>query len=325
MLLHLIKSCELSFYPDMSLTNVIPIVIVTDEHYIIMLAALLKSIETNHRTNEKITAYIIGDGIKLNSQRKIQESVNPQMFNITWLKMAAVIPSDVKLPLDHTSYPVTIYLRLFIHKVVPKHTQKALFLDVDMILLDDISKLYHQDLGENVIGAVQDSRLLTFDNPWGGVTNYKDLGFAPDTKYFNSGMILFDIKKWETQNLAQRIIDNINQNINYANYPDQYGFNITLANQWQQINPLWNYFASGTLNNPYAVHFISRKPFYSSYDYNPLYKELFYRYLEQTCWCAAKPTGELNRYFKKLTNVYQKVKKKFVPYFLPNNRPLPKI
>ena len=309
----------------MSLTNVIPIVIVTDEHYVIMLAALLKSIEANHHTDEKIAVYVVGDGVRRNSQRKIQASVKREMFNITWLKMADVVPANVKLPLDHTSYPVTIYLRLFIHNIVPKHTKKALFLDVDMILLNDISILYHEDLGEKVIGAVQDSRLLTFDNPWGGILNYKDLGFAPDTKYFNSGMILFNIEKWETQNLAQKVIDSINQNISYANYPDQYGFNITLAGQWQQLNPLWNYFASGTLTNPFAVHFISRKPFYSSYAYNQLYKELFYQFLKQTRWCTAKPIGELNRYFKKIINVYEKVKKKLMPYPLLQNKPIPKI
>ena len=294
----------------MSITNTIPVVIVTDEHYVIHLAALLKSIELNHKSGEHIAVYVIADGVKQRSQKRIAASVDAEMFSIHWIKMQDTIPPGVTLPLDRTTYPITIYLRLFIQYIVPPHTQKALFLDVDMIVLEDISKLYNHELGQNVIAAVQDPRLLTFDNSWGGIFNYKELGFAPDTRYFNTGLIIFNMPKWTEGNCAQKIIDCINDNIKYANYPDQYGFNVVLANQWLELDSRWNYFASGDDEHPYLVHFISRKPFYKSYSYNPKYKELFYKYLKLTEWRNAKPIGEMDRYVKKLKNVILKVKKK---------------
>lgn len=290
--------------------KVIPIVVVTDEHYVIMLAALLKSIEMNHTSGEHIDVYVISDGVKRSSQRRIQASVDEKMFTIKWVKMDNTIPKGVTLPLDRTSYPVTIYLRLFIQYIVPKETTKALFLDVDMIVLTDISELYDQELGDKVIGAVQDPRLLTFDNSWGGIMNYKELGFAPDTKYFNTGLLLINTQRWAEQHLDQKIIECIDHNIKYANYPDQYGFNVVLANQWLELDPRWNYFASGDLDKPYLVHFISRKPFYLSYENNPEYQKLFYQYLKQTEWRNAQPIGEMNRYFKKLKNIWYKIKKK---------------
>jgi len=290
--------------------NAIPIVVVTDEHYVIMLAALLKSIEMNHKSGEHINVYVIADGVKKSSQKKIHASVDTGMFTINWIKMEDTIPAGVKLPLDRTSYPVTIYLRLFIQYIVPKDTQKALFLDVDMIVLEDVSKLYNQDLGDNIIGAVQDPRLLTFDNSWGGIMNYKELGFAPDTKYFNTGLLLINTQIWAEQKLDQKVIDCINDNIKFANYPDQYGFNVVLANKWLELDTRWNYFASGDLEKPFLVHFISRKPFYTTYEYNPQYKELFYQYLKLTEWRNAKPIGEVDRYFKKIKNIWIKIKKK---------------
>jgi lipopolysaccharide biosynthesis glycosyltransferase len=291
-------------------SNTIPLVIVTDEHYVIHLAALLKSIELNHISGEHIDVYVIADGVKAKSQKKIEASVDAAMFSIHWVKMEDTIPPGVTLPLDRTSYPITIYLRLFIANIVPKATKKALFLDVDMIVLEDISKLYNHDLGDNVIAAVQDPRLLTFDNDWGGIFNYKELGFDAKTKYFNTGLIIFDMEKWVAGNYAQKIIDGINENIKFANYPDQYGFNIVLANKWLELDTKWNYFASGDEESPYLVHFISRKPFYTSYSYNPKYKELFYKYLKLTEWRNAKPIGEMDRYVKKLKNILVKIKKK---------------
>lgn len=287
----------------------IPLVIVTDEHYIIHLAALLKSIECNHKTGERIAVYVISDNVKLSSRERLHKSIDQDMFNITWIKMEDTIPIGVTLPLDRTSYPITIYLRLFIQYIVPPDTQKALFLDVDMLMLSEISTLYNQDLGDKVVAAVQDPRLLTFDNSWGGILNYRELGFAPDTKYFNTGLIIFDIPKWKQKNLTQKILNCINDNIKYANYPDQYGFNVVLAHQWAELDTKWNYFASGDILNPYIIHFISRKPFYKSYNYNPAYKTLFYKFLKLTEWRNARPVGELDRYVKKINNIIIKFKK----------------
>jgi lipopolysaccharide biosynthesis glycosyltransferase len=289
---------------------VIPIVIVTDEHYIIHLAALLRSIEANHNTPEKIAVYVISDGVKPRSKRKTQDCIDPNKTSLTWVATADAIPAGIALPLDRTSYPLTIYLRLFIQHIVPADTQKVVFMDVDMIMLEDVSKLYYQDLGTNIIAAVQDPRLLTFDNNWGGILNYQALGFAPDTLYFNTGLIIFDIPKWKAGNFTQKVIECINQNLEFANYPDQYGFNVVLANQWLKLDTRWNYFASGDIPHPYIIHFISRKPFYKSYNYNPTYQKLFYSYLKQTPWRGTRPIGELNRYIKKLTNVYTKIKSK---------------
>ncbi|GAB3918950.1 glycosyltransferase family 8 protein [Mucilaginibacter boryungensis] len=295
----------------MSASNTtIPIVVVTDEHYVILLGVLLKSIEANHKTGEKIHVYVVEDGVKKSSQKKIHATVNPDMFTISWVKMEDAV-AGVKLPIDHTSFPLTTYMRLFIPNIVPPGTKKALFLDVDMIVLEDISKLWNEDLGNYVIGAVQDPRLLTVDNEWGGIFNYKELGLEPKTKYFNAGLLVVNIPLWTEQSLTQRIIDCVNNNIKFANYPDQYGLNVVLANQWHELDTRWNYFASGDLKDPYLIHFVSRKPIYTTYTNNPYYKELFDNYQKLTPWKNVKPIGELNRYIKKLDNVWVKIKKLF--------------
>jgi lipopolysaccharide biosynthesis glycosyltransferase len=41
----------------------ITLVVATDNFYAILLSALLKSIEINHKTEEKIHVYVINDGI----------------------------------------------------------------------------------------------------------------------------------------------------------------------------------------------------------------------------------------------------------------------
>lgn len=293
-------------------SNIIPVVVVTDEHYVILLAALLKSIEANHKTGEKIHVYVIEDHVKKSSQKKLHASVNPGMFGISWVKMEDTVPKGYKLPTDRTSFPLTIYMRLFMPAIVPPGTKKVLFLDVDTIMLEDISKLWNVDLGDNIIAAVQDPYVLTFDNEWGGIFNYKEFGLAPDTKYFNTGLLVVNIPKWTELNVTQKVLDCIKHNIKNANYPDQYGLNVICANQWLQLDPRWNYFSSGDLQSPFLIHFTSRKPIYTSYNNNPSYKELFENYRKQTQWRNAKPIGEVNRYIKKVHNILVKIKNKLL-------------
>ncbi|WP_428328153.1 glycosyltransferase family 8 protein [Mucilaginibacter sp.] len=296
----------------MPASNVISIIVVTDEHYIVLLAALIKSIETTHKTSEKIHLYIIADGVKTKSKTKLKNSIDSNMIDLSWISMKDAITPEVSLPIDHSSFPLNIYMRLFIPNIVAPGTQKALYLDVDMIVLEDISKVWKINLGDKIIAAVQDPRLLTFSNSWGGVANYKELGFPADTKYFNTGLLLIDIPRWVALNITQRTIDCVANNKKYANYPDQYALNIVLANQWLELDSRWNCFASENIKNPFLIHFISRKPIYKSYTHNTAYKLLFNHYLNLTLWHNFKPISELNRYVKKLKNIAFKIQRRLI-------------
>lgn len=287
----------------------ITIVVVCDDHYLILLAALIKSIEVNHKSDKKINLYIVEDGVKPNNKNKLIASVNPNLTKVNWISLAEAVPPGIKLPLDRSSYPLNIYMRLFIAYFIPQTIEKVLYLDVDMLVLEDISQVYNHNIADKVIGAVTDHRIKTFDNSWGGILNYKELGLAADTPYFNTGLLLINTKLWREQNITQNIIDCIYNNKKFANYPDQYGLNVVLANQWYKIDLRWNYFSTEDDLEPYLVHFVSRKPIYKSYNSKPKYQTLFFEYLNKTVWKGFKPVGESVRYVKKIENVMVKIGK----------------
>ena len=291
--------------------SVISVVIVTDEHYVIMLAALLKSIEVNHITTENIDVYVVEDGVTAKSRQCITDTITSAQIRVHWINIKKALPANIQLPADRTSFPVIAYMRLFIPYFVPPAVNKVIFLDVDMLVLTDLSRLWTIELVHYPAAAVQDPLLMTFSNHWGGVKNYEALGFAADTLYFNSGLLVINTRQWEQKQIAQQVIDVVNQNKAYANYPDQYGLNIVLANQWLKLDNRWNYFASGLLPDPYIIHFTTRKPFYKSYNKNSAYQQLFYRYLNLTPFRNARPVSELHRFGKKLGKVWQKVKLSF--------------
>ncbi len=283
------------------------IVVASDNHYLILLAALIKSIEDNIRQSQKINVYIIEDAVTESSKKKLQRSVNGSFTTLIWQKMEEVIPKGMELPFDRSSYPLNIYMRLFIPYFIPDEIEYVLYLDVDMIVLGDVTGIFENDLHDKVIAAVLDPRIITFDNSWGGVLNYEALGLPGTTRYFNTGLLLMNLKKWREQNVTEKIIQCIENNKKFANYPDQYGLNVVLVNQWFELNPLWNHFSTMETNDkPFLIHFVERKPIYQSYNYSEEFKKLFFYYLNQTEWKNFKPIGESKRYFKKIKNIVDK-------------------
>ncbi|RYE13600.1 MAG: glycosyltransferase family 8 protein, partial [Rickettsiales bacterium] len=259
----------------------IPILLACDNHYAVMIAALIKSIELNHKTSEKIIFTVIDDGISNTNKNKIINSIESDLIEIRWVKPIDILPSYVNIPLDNSIYPITIYLRLFAPYAVGLEYQKIIYLDVDMIVYDDISKLYHIDLGNNVLGAVQDY-MPTFNHPR-AIPNYNELGIPGETKYFNSGLMLINSKKWIEEDIANKVIRCMNDNQGHIIYPDQYGLNITLSNRWLEINLAWNCSALfDEPKNPSLIHFIDIKPIFRSYYSLPKHKEEFYRLLRLT-------------------------------------------
>ncbi len=288
----------------MSGSEKITIVVACDNHYLILLAALLKSIEINHTSDEDIEIWIVEDNITKKNKNKLETSLNREKLTIGWINTRDAIPEGIKLPLDKNTYPLNIYMRLFIPYFIPPDIKKVLYLDVDMLVLKDISELWNTDINAYIMAAVTDPSCIYIKN---NVVNYKELNLPPDAKYFNSGLLLINTEKWKQSNVTKKVIECINNNRKYASFSDQYGLNVVLVNKWYELDPLWNYYSNGNHPSPYLIHFFHRKPFYKTYSNSIYYKEIFYKYLRQTNWRDSKPVGEVKRYFIKLGNLAEKI------------------
>jgi lipopolysaccharide biosynthesis glycosyltransferase len=292
----------------MKQNNTISIVVASDNHYAILIVALLKSIDLNHKTDEHIDFHIIDDGISAKFKKQLETIVDPARITLKWFKSKEIVPVNIIIPVDNSAFPLTVYLRVFSPYVVDQNLDKLIYLDVDTLVQDDISKLWNIDLGDHTVAAVQDVG-GTFDCEWGGVANYKELGFAPDTKYFNSGLLVINPKKWRAEDISNQVITALSTHKKYVQLADQYGLNVVLGNKWLQLDDKWNWFAFKENDNPHIVHFLDIKPIFKSYNSQEVYREEFYRYLSLTPWKNFKPISGNQRHIRKIVN---KIKKAFM-------------
>jgi lipopolysaccharide biosynthesis glycosyltransferase len=290
----------------MSVEQPIIIVVACDNHYMPLLAALMKSIEVNHKTSEHIDFYILDDGIYPWNKSKLINSVSHSVFTIIWVSKKKAIPKGMSIPYDNSSYPLIIHMRMFIPYFIPPEYEKVIYMDVDMIVTDDISRLWHTDMQGRTIAAVTDVRIREFGNSQ-AVLNYKELGFDAGTRYFNTGILLINPRVWRDGDLTTIVFRCIEENREYANYPDQYGLNVVFANQWLEIDPKWSWSAADWNPEASLIHFIWRKPIYKTYRYEKRYQDLFFQYLKLTQWRDFQPIGESERLFKKGLNKLLKI------------------
>jgi len=289
----------------MPASETITLTVVCNNHFAVLLAALLKSLDLTHKSGELITLYIVDDGLTASNQAKLARCVDPARIELIWLKMKDAIPKEMVIPMDKSSFPISAYIRLFAPYYVDQKVTKIIYLDADMILLEDISRLWQVDLQGHVIGAAID-RAEKVSNPWGGVKNYQELGLNPEARYFNSGLLVIDAPKWREQNLTNTILNCVSTNHAYADFPDQYGLNVVLAEKWFELDPMWNCMPMATAEKPFLIHFIGRKPIFKKYEFNQKYKQLFFDYLNQTEWRGYKPQMESSRMLRKAYNLLSK-------------------
>jgi lipopolysaccharide biosynthesis glycosyltransferase len=282
----------------------ITLVTVCDNHFAVMLAALIKSIEVNHLSEETIDLYIVEDGMSGVNRKLINNTVQDTKISVQWLAMNEVVDKR-RLPLDASTFPLNVYTRLFIPHFLPETCTRAIYLDVDMIVRKDLTALWQADLQGRIIAGVLD-RAERVSTSWAGIANYQELGIPAETGYYNSGLLLLDLKQWRQLNLTTEIINCIIQNKQHASFPDQYGLNVVFANKWHTLDPKWNTYAFQETEDPFIIHFIGVKPIYSSYNNNVEYKREFFKYLTMTGFKNYKPKSGYVRFLKKLYNLAEK-------------------
>ncbi|MHA4895126.1 glycosyltransferase family 8 protein [Pedobacter sp. PWIIR3] len=290
------------------MNNNISIFVASDNFYAVLIAALLKSLDINHKTSEHIDFHIIDDGISKSTREKLETIVSPSRFSLYWYKSKNVIPTDLAIPIDGSGFPLTTYLRLFGPGILPAELEKVIYLDVDVVVQDDISKFWNMPLNGKTVGAIQDIA-KTVDCVWGGLPNYKELGLEPETKYFNAGVLLIDVKKWREENIAKQAINALIEHREHVQLGDQYALNVVFAKKWNELDPNWNWFASLENPNPSLIHYLDIKPIFSTYKSQPVFKDIFFEYLAQTPWKNYKVISGKNRIIRKL---YNKLKKAFL-------------
>ncbi|MGA2262775.1 MAG: glycosyltransferase [Acidobacteriota bacterium] len=95
------------------------------------------------------------------------------------------------------------YSRIGIACYVSEACERLVLLDPDTLVLTDIGLLFDESLGGSAIGATQDPYIPTVSSV-DGLTCYRELGLAKETKYFIARLMLVDVVRWRREKVAEQ-------------------------------------------------------------------------------------------------------------------------
>ena len=256
----------------------IPLVFAVDDNYAPFLGVALKSIFDKADKNYFYKIYVLNTGISAKNLRKLKV-YNTAISSIEFVDVSKQLDSiGYKLHL-RDYYTNTIYYRFFIPALFPEY-DKIIYLDCDIILNEDIAKLFNVDLKDNILAAVPEEVMSSV--PLFGEYSEEFLD-VPREKYFNSGILVINTKKYREFDIEGGFIDMLKKH-KFEVAPDQDYLNVLCAGKVFYLDTGWN---KTPICNPIfndidlkLIHFkLNYKPWF--YD-GVMYEKYFWKYAKQT-------------------------------------------
>ena len=162
------------------------------------LGSTLTSLIRNCSDNSKLTLCFLCSELKTKDKNNIRQLLQDEFFkgNIDFFDFNA---KQIFGHLKSLHGDWTAYGRLLIPAYIK--SDNALYLDSDLVINADILAIQNFTTN-NILSAVNGGPVLyALDNPF----FIKKLNWKPDTAYFNSGVLFFNIAAWKATNIDKKV------------------------------------------------------------------------------------------------------------------------
>lgn len=227
--------------------NLIPVIICFDDNYAMSGGALISSIVKNSSSNKNYDIVILENGVSLiNKQRLVGIVRGFDNINIRFFDVNAF--SELKDVHTRAHFSAATYARLFIPKLFASYP-RVLFIDSDTVVESDVAELLDLNIGNNLIAAVKDIVMEGFvkfnaiaqsDTGIQTASQYLQTRLLMDDpdKYFQAGIILFNIDLMNKENTFSALMTNMKGQVYW--FLDQDIMNKVFYNRVHYLPLCWN-------------------------------------------------------------------------------------
>ncbi len=257
----------------------IPIFFAVDDGYVPFLAVAIQSMLDNSSSENVYCIKVLHTDISAENKRKIVKYERPNV-NIEFVDLNYYMQKVKDKLYTRDYYSKTTYFRLFIPNLYPQY-DKVLYLDSDIVILDDIAKLYNTDMGDNLVAAAPDD-VIQFNKVFRTYAE-KVVGVADYRRYFNAGILLMNLHEMRKFKFQEKFIYSL-ERIRFAVAQDQDYLNRLCKGRVKLIDRLWNRMPIEDKRikpeDVKLVHYnLAFKPWHFE---DILYKEFFWLYAQET-------------------------------------------
>ena len=259
------------------MNKTVPIFFACNDRYVPYLDVAIISLISHVSPDREYRITVLKSDITEQNQEKIlkhaTKNVSVEFFDVS--KMLE--PAKDKLP-EMFYFSLAAYYRFFIETAFPQY-DKAIYLDCDVILLNDIAKLYDTDVKNYLVGAIYEQN--TDRSPV--FTNYvEEIIGIPHNTYFNSGVMVMNLTEFRKEKVQEKFLWMLDKYNFDSLAPDQEYLNVICHGKVKYLPNGWNKHSfpeppEGNLN---LCHFaLSNKPWHYTETING---EYFWEYAKES-------------------------------------------
>lgn len=202
-----------------------------NDKYVPYAGVSMTSLFNNNVNLDTINIYILGEGLSEISKTLLRKTAEKYGRTIFFPETKELLRQFNEMGMIPYRGAYSVYLRLFFTWILRLEGKKVLYLDADTIVNGSLQPLLEYDLKGKSIGMVLESIR----------DDYKTMiGMRHDSDYYNSGVILFDVNKWEQNNYCQKLVEHI-QNVRSSYIGDQDFINIVCEGDVCRLPMIYNF------------------------------------------------------------------------------------
>ncbi len=202
------------------------VVYAANNQYSKVLGISLMSFFDNNKDMRDVEVYIFSNGIYDENLKRLNALAGMYDRTIHIIDIREKLSNVNK---RETSWDVSIYSRFFIPEILPEDIERVLYLDCDILVLEEISELFSFEFEKDkTVYGVLDRYNVT-------AAARLDL---KDGIYINSGVLLIDIKAWRENQTSEELLAQCDKRV--WQFPDQDIINYQLRGKIGILHPKYN-------------------------------------------------------------------------------------
>lgn len=235
-----------------------------DNNVVEYMSALIVSILRNSSQDEEFIFHIITSCISEENKNYLNELKNIKNFQLKYYNPIHKEKFE-KWYSEKTpqKWPVEVFFKLDIPFIL-KDLDKVLYLDCDMIAVNNFKELFDINMDNYTVAAAKDKLISN--------SHLKKIKLNKSNGYFNSGLLLINIKNFNTLFPNDTFLEKIDKylnNIKIVEYPEQDIINIIFNNKIKPIDSKYNCVSAivkkdKEVQDTIIAHYTLLKPLYKN-------------------------------------------------------------
>lgn len=181
----------------------------------------------------EITVYVLSLGLCEENREKLQFIADRYQRRLEILELGD-IRKRFDFDVDTGGYDISIMGRLFMGEMLPESVERVLYLDCDTVIVRPLKKMWKEELDGAVFGAVMEPTIYTAVK--------ESIGLGPEDGYYNSGVLLVDLKRWREERVQERLTKFLKEKGGALFASDQDLLNGALKGRIHTLMPECNFF-----------------------------------------------------------------------------------